>query len=104
MHQADADSVALETTAFDRIFSVHCIYFWKDPDRVFGQLAAALRRGGKLVLAFRPEGASVPARFRDPTYRFYAPDAMLARPAQVGLNGEISKESRDVVWIAAERS
>jgi len=103
VRQADADTVALETHAFDRIYSVHCIYFWKDADHVFRQLAAALRPEGKLVLAFRPDGPSVPARFRDPTYRFYAPEDVLARLARVGLNGEVSKKANGVVWITAER-
>jgi SAM-dependent methyltransferase len=101
--QADADDLALKADAFDRIYSVHCIYFWKDPDRVFGQLAAALRSGGRLVLAFRPEGPGVPERFRDPTYRFYAPEDVIARLARVGLRSEVSRRSDDVVWIAAER-
>jgi SAM-dependent methyltransferase len=100
---AGVNELTLEAEAFDRIYSVHCIYFWNDPDRVFGQLAAALRPGGRLVLAFRPEGPSVPARFRDPTYRFYAPEDVIARLARVGLSSEVSKPSDDVVWIVAER-
>ncbi len=103
VRQADADDLVLETNAFDRIYSVHCIYFWKDPDRVFEQLAAALRPSGRLVLAFRPEGPSLPARFRDPTYRFYAPEDVIARLARLGLSSELSKQSDDVVWVAAER-
>ncbi|WP_438035606.1 class I SAM-dependent methyltransferase [Sorangium sp. So ce204] len=103
VRKADADDLTLEADAFDRIYSVHCIYFWSDPDRVLGQLAAALRPGGRLVLAFRPEGPSVPARFRDPTYRFYAPEDVIARLARVGLSSEVSKQSDDVVWIVAER-
>jgi SAM-dependent methyltransferase len=55
---------------FDRIFSVHCIYFWRDVDAALAKLANALKPGGKLVLTFRPESEDIPARFRDPTYWF----------------------------------
>jgi SAM-dependent methyltransferase len=66
----DVASLELEPAAFDRIFSVHCVYFWRDLDAVLGKLAAGLRPAGKLVLAFRPESDDIPARFRDATYRF----------------------------------
>lgn len=100
---ADADVLELEPASFDRIFSVHCLYFWNDPDRVFRQLATALRPGGRLVLAFRPEGPDVPARFRDATYRFYTPEDVIARLARAGLSGELSRQSKDAVWVVAKR-
>jgi len=62
----------LAPAAFDRIFSVHCIYFWKDPVDTLAQLRAALHRGGRLVLAFLPEGPGVAARFRGDVHRFYS--------------------------------
>lgn len=64
----DIGSVPLEPASFDRIFSVHCLYFWPDLDAVLAKLALALRTGGTLGLAFRPDGDDIPARF--PTYRF----------------------------------
>jgi SAM-dependent methyltransferase len=102
VHQADVDDLALPPNAFDRIYSVLCIYFWKDPDRVFAQLATALRPDGRLLLAFRPE-PNVPVRFRDLTYRFYAPEDVIARLAPPGLSGKVCKEPDTVVWIMAER-
>jgi SAM-dependent methyltransferase len=104
VRRADADDLVLEANAFDRIYSVHCIYFWKDPDCVLGRLAAALRRGGRLVLAFHPEGPGVPARFRDATYRFYTPEDVIARLARVGLDAKVAERSEHAVWITAERS
>lgn len=69
---ADIETLDLKGATFDRIFSVHCIYFWRDADAVLAKLARALAPGGKLILAFRPDGGAVPARFRDPLYRFRA--------------------------------
>lgn len=67
---ADADALALQPQSLDRVFSVNCVYFWRDVDAVLAKLASSLASGGKLVLAFRPDGDEVPARFRDPAYRF----------------------------------
>lgn len=66
----DIESLDLNGATFDRIFSVNCIYFWRDLDAVLAKLAYALTPGGKLVLAFRPDGDDIPARFRDPSYHF----------------------------------
>ncbi len=82
----DGASLGLDGPTFDRIFSVHSIYFWRDVEEVLAQLAAALRPEGKLVLGFRPEGDDIPARFRDPTYRFPRPDDVEASLRRVGLD------------------
>jgi SAM-dependent methyltransferase len=81
----DISTLDLKGATFDRIFSVNCIYFWRDVDAVLAKLASALAPDGKLVLAFRPEGDDVPARFRDPTYRFPRPEALEASLRKAGL-------------------
>jgi SAM-dependent methyltransferase len=81
----DIATLDLKGRAFDRIFSVNCIYFWRDVDAVLTKLASALAPGGKIVLAFRPEGDDVPSRFRDPTYRFPRPEALEASLRKAGL-------------------
>jgi SAM-dependent methyltransferase len=81
----DIAAFSLDGATFDRIFSVHCIYFWRDVDTVLVKLAAALTRGGKLVLAFRPDGDDIPERFRDPTYGFPRVEDLEGKLRQLGL-------------------
>jgi SAM-dependent methyltransferase len=64
-------NLELEPGSFDRMFSVHTLYFWRNPAEILRQLRLGLRSGGRLVLTFRPEGPEISERFRDPTYRFY---------------------------------
>ncbi len=102
----DSATLGLETHAFDRIFSVHCIYFWRDLEGMLAQLAAALRPEGKLVLAFRPEGDDIPARFRDATYRFPRPEDVEAALHRVGLDLvqlERSSAVPNVLFVLAAR-
>jgi len=66
----DISDVALGSAHFDRIYSVHSVYFWSDLDAVLAKLSTALKSDGKLVLAFMPESEDIPARFRDPIYRY----------------------------------
>jgi SAM-dependent methyltransferase len=67
----DGTTLGLQPRSFNRAFSVHTLYFWKNPLETLRQLRESLRELGRLVLTFRPEGPEIPARFRDPTYRFY---------------------------------
>jgi SAM-dependent methyltransferase len=97
---------ALEPASFDRILSVHCLYFWKEPARTLAELTDALRPGGRLLLAFRPKNPDVPARFRDATYRFYAPREVEALLVEAGFtNVRTSSVANDsaIVWVSAER-
>ena len=70
----DGSNLGLSPRSFDHAFSVHTLYFWKNPPEILRQLRESLREQGRLVLAFRVEGADIPERFRDPTYRFYTED------------------------------
>lgn len=89
----DISSIDLDGSSFDRIFSVHCIYFWRDVDDVLAKLANALRPGGKLLLAFRPESDDIPERFRDPTYRFPRLEQLESSLARTGFAVERTTKS-----------
>ena len=85
IRQIDGLSLGLEPASFDRVFTVHTLYFWKDTPEILRQLRESLRSQGRLVLTFRPEGAGIPARFRDSTYRFYTEAEVEALLRQAGF-------------------
>jgi SAM-dependent methyltransferase len=108
VRRIDGANLELQTESFDRVFSVHSIYFWKDPESIIAQLAAGLRSGGSLVLAFRPDSSDIPARFRDdPLYRFYEPgevERMLSEAGFTEVRTERSaEEAPHVVWVLGNR-
>lgn len=37
---------------FDKVFTIHTLYFWKDPTQILQELRRVLKPGGKLVLTF----------------------------------------------------
>lgn len=102
----DIETIDLSGATFDRVYSVNCIYFWREPDRVLSSLAAAVAPGGKLVLAFIPEGDGVPARLRDPVYRFPHVVGVRASLEGAGLTVETrdAETSRGVVILTATRA
>jgi SAM-dependent methyltransferase len=87
----------------DRIFSVHSIYFWREPERVVAQLVAALRPQGMLVFAFRADGPDVPERFRDPVYH-YSAQRVVAMLVGAGLSDVRSHSDGAITWLSARAS
>jgi SAM-dependent methyltransferase len=101
----DGVELQLPPASIDRAFAVHSIYFWREPDRTLAQLAAALRPGGRLVLAFRPAGPTIPARFRDPLYRFYTPAQLTDMLEHAGFSGITEHGSAPQLrWLVAHVS
>lgn len=100
----DIAALSLDGATFDRIFSVHCIYFWRDVDAVLAKLNAALTPGGKLVLAFRPDGDDIPQRFLEPTYRFPRVESIEGKLRQLGLHTKpptrANTQSSTVILVA----
>ncbi len=94
----------LEPGACDGAFSVHCVYFWKEPEHTLSEIAAALKLGGRIALAFTPDTPQVPARFRNDVHRFYMPDEMVKPLADAGFEDvrtiRLPHVSESTVWIA----
>ena len=85
IRQNDGVDLGLDPASFDRVFSVHTLYFWKDAPEILRQLHESLRSQGRLVLTFMPEGPHIPERFRDPTYHFYAEAEVVELLRQAGF-------------------
>jgi SAM-dependent methyltransferase len=104
LRPTDGMDLQLPPASFDRAFSVHSLYFWKEPDRMLAQLYAALRPGGRLVLAFRPDSPSIPNRFRDPVYRFYSAAQLASMLERAGFSCVREHGvSGPVQWLVAGR-
>lgn len=47
------DALPFADDAFDKAFSINCIYFWRDPTRGLGELRRVVRRGGIAAITVR---------------------------------------------------
>lgn len=64
--------VPYEDSQFDRVLSVHTIYFWPDPSATLAAIYRVMKPGGALVLGFRTaEDLKVVKRFPASVYKFY---------------------------------
>ena len=71
LHLADVGQLPLATAAFDKAYSVHTVYFWRDPAGALSELRRVLKPGGLLALCFRPKSDARSDDFPETVYRFF---------------------------------
>jgi len=83
---------------FDKVYSVHTIYFWPEPARDLQEIRRVLKVGGRLVLGFRAKDEKALADFPATIYRFYTPEE-----AQILLQSAGFKQTRIVTGRFSSR-
>lgn len=54
VRRGDVASLPYASGLFDKVVSVHSLYFWPDPVRAAAEIARVLKPGGRLALTFAP--------------------------------------------------
>lgn len=52
---SNAESLPFFDRSFDKVYSVHTIYFWQEPSIVLSEIHRVLKPGGLLSIAIRPK-------------------------------------------------
>jgi len=60
IQQGDVSRLPCADRQFDKILSIHTLYFWPDPARAVAELARVLKPGGLLALTFSPGKVGTP--------------------------------------------
>lgn len=69
---ADSGELPYQDGTFDKAVAVHTLYFWPDLIGQLTELRRVLRRGGRLVLGFRPKEDEASRDFPEAVYRFHS--------------------------------
>ncbi len=51
----DAATLPFSNSTFDKVLSIHSLYFWPDPMKVFTEILRVLKPGGSVVLTLLPK-------------------------------------------------
>ena len=54
LHNGDVHHLPFDDAVFDRVFSIHSIYFWLDPMRALGEIYRVMKVGGMLAITLLP--------------------------------------------------
>ena len=101
---ADSASIPYPDESFDKVVTVHTLYFWDDPRRHLRELHRVLRPGGLFVVGFHPKGTEATGSFPESVYTLYEVEEVGTRLREVGFS-EVSFEhlARVVLARAARR-
>lgn len=100
-------SIPYPDCCFNKVFSVHTIYFWSNPLDDLREIRRVMKKGASLVLGFRPREEKVLVDFPLTVYNFYSPDEVVTLMKKAGYEHvqlvEPSVASRNVVFAIAHR-
>jgi ubiquinone/menaquinone biosynthesis C-methylase UbiE len=93
---------------FDKVCSLHTLYFWSDPQMHLGEIYRVLKPGGRFVLGFSPQDdEKATANFPASVYRFYTSDEVRTLLELAGFQDiDIivrSVSSRPIVFAVSRR-
>ncbi len=85
----DAAQLPFADNAFNKVFSIHSIYFWPDPVAVLAEIHRVLKPDGRLVLTVLPKGKwnpENPELAGTPQCKPYTGDELKRLLAKAGFN------------------
>jgi ubiquinone/menaquinone biosynthesis C-methylase UbiE len=106
LRQGGSSNLPFPPSSFDRVFSVHTVYFWADPANDLREIRRVLRSGGKLVLAFRAKADALAAgKYPTTVYRFFEEDDWRRWALDAGFTSvDFRRErvgKREMTWMIA---
>ena len=104
----DSRRLPYADTSFDKVLSVHTIYFWEEPIKDLSEMFRMLRPGGRLVLGFRAKSDNgSTSDFPETVYSFYSIDKVSTLLASAGFEkntiGNAGTPPRGVFLAVARR-
>ncbi|MFZ5876440.1 MAG: class I SAM-dependent methyltransferase [Nitrospirota bacterium] len=73
----NSSSIPYPDSYFDKVFSVHTLYFWSNPIDDLREIQRVMKRDSCLVLGFKPKGEKIAADFPSSVYTFYSTDEVV---------------------------
>ena len=101
------DALPYGDATFDRVLTVHTIYFWPDPVAAFREVRRVIRPGGRFVLVFHePDPGPAATWFPSSIYTFRTEAALTACARSAGWRSfrseRVQRGLDTMIWLVAE--
>jgi ubiquinone/menaquinone biosynthesis C-methylase UbiE len=104
---AGVDNIPYKDNYFDKILTVHTIYFWKDPSKSFNELHRVMKPGARLVIGFRFD-SNFKKSFPAQVYTFYSKDEISAMLQESNFSINQCKQDinrkRSLYWLVVRKN
>ncbi len=95
LRYGDSRELSFGCERFDKIFSVHTIYFWDDPVEHLEEAYRVMKPGGCIVIGYRSRAdRRVMSEFPEPTYRFPSVEEVEVALMDAGFNSVFTKTAQ----------
>jgi len=86
LKQAESPTLPFPSQSFNKLLSVHTLYFWKHPLVELCEFRRVLRDGGRMVLGFRSKTPAAEAEFPSSVYTFRTVDEVARLLSESGFS------------------
>ena len=104
---AGVDSIPYIDNYFDKVLTVHTIYFWKDPSKSINELHRVMKPGARLVIGFRFD-SNAKQSFPSEVYTFFPEDEVSSMVKEAGFSINQCKRdinsNRSLYWLVARKN
>lgn len=104
--RAGVEALPYGDAVFDKALCVHGVYFWRNPEPAFAEIARVLKPGGRIAIVWRTAANNAAAEFPSEVYRFWSRLEIEMGLTRAGLGvttvTEVDQKMRPVL-IVAER-
>lgn len=109
LQHGDSAHLPYADCRFDKVYSLHTLYFWSAPAEHLREIHRVLKPDGLLAIGFAPgEDTLVRAHFPATVYRFYITDEVRGLLQEAGFSGlkmiRRDVSSRPIVFALAQRA
>ncbi len=87
-----AGALPYAASRFDKVFTVHTIYFWVDTEIGVAEMYRVLRPGGRLLVTFM-DGAAMARLERAKNFRLFTPGEVENMLAAVGFHSVVRRQN-----------
>jgi len=103
LQRADGPDLPYRDASFDRAYSVHTLYFWRDAAPRLREIHRVLKPAGRFVLTFR-YGEGVVANFPAAIYTHRRPDEVVSLLQKAGFLAVLVHEDPPLYFAVADRT
>jgi ubiquinone/menaquinone biosynthesis C-methylase UbiE len=101
LRQGESQKLPFPNQSFDKLLSVHTVYFWKHPLTELREFRRVLRDGGSVVLGFRAKTPSAEAEFPVSIYTFRSVEEIGRLLSESGFSEVAATEYRTASRVIA---